>query len=128
MDNYRRFVLSARFFGAAVATIKRHFTRMGPSEDTSICERTEACKVLFARCLSTPVFTHLGWFENRQGEFILWAAGLKAASHGRSSLDHHVRDHSEVRDLIYHLLGGLLETLEDLVQIGMADHILKSWS
>lgn len=94
----------------------------------SIRERTEACKALFTKCLSTPVFTHLDWFENRQGEFNLWAAGLKAASHGRSSLDHRVRDHSEMRDLIYDLLGGLLEALEDLVQIGMADHTLHSWS
>ena len=93
-----------------------------------ICKRTEACQTLFTRCLSIPVFTDLDWFENRQGEFNLWAAGLKAASFGRSSLDHRVRDRPEVRESICDLLDGLSEALEDLVQTGMADHALESWS
>jgi hypothetical protein len=93
------------------------YHRMEPAED--IRRKTEACQSLFTHCLSNPLFSELEWFENRQGEFNLWAASLKAASIGRSSLDYRVRDSPEVRESICDLLDGLSETLEGLPQTGM---------
>ena len=90
-----------------------------------IRRRTEICQSLFAHCLSNPLFSELDWFENRQGEFNLWAASLKATSIGRSSLDHRVRDNPEVCELICDLVDGLSEALEGLLQTGMADRRLK---
>jgi hypothetical protein len=97
---------------------------MEPAEE--IRRRTEACQSLFKHYLSNPLFSELDWFENRQGEFNLWAASLKAASIGRSSLDYRVRDSPEVRELICDLLDGLSEALEGLLQTGMACRGLMS--
>jgi hypothetical protein len=88
-------------------------------------KRTETCQTLFTRCLSIPIFTELDWFDNRQGEFNLWTAGLKAATIGTSSLDHRVRDSPEVRELICDLLDGLSEALEHLLQTGIAYRALS---
>lgn len=65
--------------------------------------------------------TALEWVENRQGDFNLWASGLKATSGGRSSLDYRVRDRPDVCEGICELLDGLLETLEQLVIVGISD-------
>jgi hypothetical protein len=70
------------------------------------------------RCLSISVSSRLDWLENRQGEFNLWDAGLKATRVGRSSLDHRVRDRPELRELICDLLDGLAEALENYLQTG----------
>jgi hypothetical protein len=78
--------------------------------------RAEGCQSLFARCLSNPLFAELDWFENRQGEFNLWAASLKALSVGRPSFDYRLRDRPEVREMICDLLEGLAEALASLLQ------------
>ena len=90
-----------------------------------IRRRTKSCQSLFQRCLFNPLFSELDWLENRQGEFNLWAASLKAASIGRSSLDYRVRDSPEVRESICDLLDGLSESLEGLSQTGMGERCLK---
>lgn len=68
------------------------------------------------RCLSISVSSRLDWLENRQGEYNLWDAGLKATHVGRSSLDHRVRDMPELREIICDLLDGLAESLENYLQ------------
>jgi hypothetical protein len=97
---------------------------MEPTEE--IRRRTEACQSLFSHCLSNPVFSELDWFENRQGEFNLWAASLKAASIGRSSLDYRLKDSPEVQELICDLLDGLSEALASLLKLGVSDPAVKS--
>lgn len=81
------------------------------SQDT-IRTRTITCQTLFAQCLQLPLDVELDWLEDWQGIFSLWSAGLKAESVGRSSLDHRVRDHAEIRETICGLLDGLSEGLE----------------
>jgi hypothetical protein len=76
----------------------------------------EYCQGLFSRCLSNPLFSELEWFENRQGEFNLWAASLKAVSIGKPSLDYRLRDRPEIRETICDLLEGLSEALTSLLQ------------
>jgi hypothetical protein len=78
--------------------------------------RAEVCQSLFSRCLLHPLFSELDWFENRQGEFNLWAASLKVISSGRPSLDYRLRDRPEVQELICDLLDGLSEALVSLLQ------------
>jgi hypothetical protein len=90
-----------------------------------IRRRAEACQSLFSVCLSNPLFSELDWFENRQGEFNLWAASLKVMSLGRSSLEYRLRNSPEVQELICDLLDGLSETLESLLQTGMPEPALK---
>lgn len=82
-------------------------------ETGKIRRRVEACQNLF----SVLKFPDLDWFENRQGEFNLWAATLKAGNNDRSSLDHRLRENPEVHGSICDLLDGLIEELERL-QIG----------
>ncbi|OIW27242.1 hypothetical protein CONLIGDRAFT_645529 [Coniochaeta ligniaria NRRL 30616] len=86
--------------------------RIEPGE---ICKAAKACREAFTRCLSNPTFSELDWFENRQAEFNLWIASLKATRTGKTSLDHRVREYPEVRGLICDLLAGLLEALEGLL-------------
>ncbi|KAH8897709.1 hypothetical protein GQ53DRAFT_884487 [Thozetella sp. PMI_491] len=79
----------------------------------SIRERTGACQALFAQCITIPA--RIDWFEDRQGEFNLWASGLKADIDGRASLDFRVRTRPDVRELICDLLDGLCEALETIL-------------
>ena len=90
-----------------------------------LCRRTEACQSLFSRCLDSPIFSGLEWFENRQGEFNLWAASLKVVSRGRSSLDYRLRNNPEIEELICDLLDGLSETLESLLHTGMPEFLTQ---
>lgn len=76
----------------------------------------EACQSLFSRCVSSPLFSELEWFENRQGEFNLWVASLKVMGVGRASLDYRLREKPEVQESICDLLDGLLEALTSLLQ------------
>jgi hypothetical protein len=92
----------------------------GTDSPEDIRMETEICQKLFIDCLSHPLFYELEELENRQGQFNLWAAGLKATSTGRSSLDYRVRDHPEMRVRIYSLLLGLSEALHDLLDKGMS--------
>ena len=118
---------STREWTTGAHTTRKINSSAGMSRNAGeIRRRTEACQSLFEHCLSNPHFSELDWFENRQGEFNLWVASLKAASIGRPSLDYRVRDSLEVRELICDLLDGLSEALEGLLQIGMADCRLKS--
>ena len=91
---------------------------MTEDEQGEIRKRTEACQQLFMHCLATPSFSGTYWIEDRQGEFNLWAASLKATSPGRASLDYRVRDNPDLRESICDLLAGLSEALEELLGTG----------
>ena len=71
-----------------------------------IRDRTRACQKLFISCLS--ISRSEDWFENRQGDFNLWASGLNARSIG-----------SPVQEIICDLLDGLAEALEKYLQTGI---------
>lgn len=106
-------------------------------EQDDIRNRTIACEILFDRCLSRSLRAGRDWVEDRQGEFNLWAATLRANSVGRASLDYRVRDNPDIRELVCDLLAGLSEALNSLLQKGIAglrleqqnnpDLILNSW-
>ncbi|RDW63072.1 uncharacterized protein DSM5745_10183 [Aspergillus mulundensis] len=87
------------------------------SPAVGIASRTRGCQELFVKCLSVPHFAadDLDWLEDRQGEFNLWEAGLKAAAVGRSSLDYRLQQSKETQELVFDLLGGLSVTLERLI-------------
>ncbi|KAJ0125421.1 TPR domain-containing protein [Diaporthe amygdali] len=77
-------------------------------------DRTLACQSLFSRCVSIS-FTNtsrLDLFESWQGQFNLWAAGLRATQYNKSSLDYRVRQRADIRELMGDLLSGLTEALE----------------
>lgn len=94
------------------------------SADNPIHELTLTCQDLFNQCLSNckPDERLLDWLEVQQGDFNLWAAGLKATRLDKSSLDYRARHWEDVRELTCGLLRGLAEALEDCLEFGKANN------
>lgn len=84
-------------------------------------DRTLACQSLFSRCVSISFAntSRLDLFESWQGQFNLWAAGLKATQDNKSSLDYRVRHRADIRELMGDLLSGLAEALESCLHTGI---------
>lgn len=53
----------------------------------------------------------IDWAEEQQARFRLWAANLGVFAKGQASIDHRLRDSSELQDLVLQLLDALCANL-----------------
>lgn len=71
-----------------------------------------SCRQLFTSCVSQTADEFFATsMRTARGDFNLWCTSIKAASLGRDSLDYHLSNHSNVRDVVCGLLAGLQATL-----------------
>ena len=85
------------------------------STGPSLQRLTEHCISLFGQCLRVPGLPvgSAAWFEDKQARFRWWSFSLQAQATGRSSLDHRVRNHDDVRAVIADLLAALASALSE---------------
>jgi hypothetical protein len=63
--------------------------------------------------------------QNERSRFKVWSGNIGAHRKGRSSLDHRLRDASNIRDQVVELLSDLKESLQDgkLTKIEVSDSV-----
>ncbi|KAI7775985.1 hypothetical protein LA080_006011 [Diaporthe eres] len=78
-----------------------------------ICEAAEACRKLFGYCVSNVSNRDcIASMRSEQGDFNLWCAAVEATSMGKASLDYHLRDHMDIRDVVCDWLASLRVSLD----------------
>ncbi|KPM38857.1 hypothetical protein AK830_g7711 [Neonectria ditissima] len=90
------------------------------AQPVTIAGVAELCLNAFQQCLGSSAHLHPREFslvEDQLARFSSWASGIGVFSRGRASMDHRLREVSEVRDAII----DLLETLADSIQDALPD-------
>lgn len=88
---------------------------------STIAEAVEVCSVSFSglhKALQSAKSDSrsqipLTCVTDQHGRFNVWAGNIGAHQHGRSSLDHRLRDASQIREEFVKVLQYLKETLDD---------------
>ncbi|KAK2596356.1 hypothetical protein N8I77_013250 [Diaporthe amygdali] len=83
------------------------------SATEEIFHLTNACASLLAKCQSVPTLAKDDWIGRRLADFNLWAAGIRASTTGHASLDHRVRDRSDLKNVLL----GILSTIEESAEL-----------
>ncbi|KAK1751493.1 hypothetical protein QBC47DRAFT_82279 [Echria macrotheca] len=88
---------------------------MPPNQHTTLRDLTENCLRQFAKCRANPRLSResTAWLEDALARFRWWSFGLNVQKDGRSSLDHRVETHSDVRRAISRLLISLRDVLSE---------------
>lgn len=82
---------------------------------TTVAGSARACSESFQNCLNKAAQIHhreLSLVEDQHARFAIWAANIRVFSAGRDSLDHRLREASDVQDAVV----GLLQALDYKVQ------------
>ncbi|KAL2670015.1 hypothetical protein Neosp_014894 [[Neocosmospora] mangrovei] len=82
---------------------------------TTVAGSARACSESFQNCLNKAAQIHhreLSLVEDQHARFAIWAANIRVFSAGRDSLDHRLREASDVQDAVV----GLLQALDYEVQ------------
>ncbi|RSL45374.1 hypothetical protein CEP54_014294 [Fusarium duplospermum] len=86
-----------------------------PPTITTVATSARSCSESFQNCLNKAAKIHhreLSLVENQHARFAIWAANIRVFSAGRDSLDHRLREASDVQDAVI----GLLQALDYKIQ------------
>ncbi|RSL87648.1 hypothetical protein CEP52_015473 [Fusarium oligoseptatum] len=86
-----------------------------PPITTTVAASARSCGESFQNCLNKAAKIHhreLSLVEDQHARFAIWAANIRVFSAGRDSLDHRLREASDVQDAVI----GLLQALDYKIQ------------
>ncbi|RSL68855.1 hypothetical protein CEP53_002420 [Fusarium sp. AF-6] len=86
-----------------------------PPTITTVAASARSCSESFQNCLNKAAKIHhreLSFVEDQHARFAIWAANIRVFSAGRDSLDHRLREASDVQDVVI----GLLQALDYKIQ------------
>ncbi|KAJ4316001.1 hypothetical protein N0V84_008065 [Fusarium piperis] len=82
---------------------------------TTVAASAQSCSQSFQSCINKAAQIHhreLSLVEDQHARFAIWAANIRVFSTGRDSLDHRLREASDVQDAVV----GLLQALDYRIQ------------
>ncbi|KAJ4190422.1 hypothetical protein NW755_005564 [Fusarium falciforme] len=86
-----------------------------PPAITTVAGSARSCSESFQNCLNKAAQIHhreLSLVEDQHARFAIWAANIRVFSAGRDSLDHRLREATDVQDAVI----GLLQALDYRIQ------------
>ncbi|RSL82310.1 hypothetical protein CEP51_005232 [Fusarium floridanum] len=86
-----------------------------PPTTTTVAASARSCSESFQNCLNKAAKIHhreSSLVEDQHARFAIWAANIRVLSAGRDSLDHRLREASDVQDAVI----GLLQALDYKIQ------------
>lgn len=107
--------MSAGSGGLFQLHINEMATTAAGSSPTTVAGSARLCSESFQSCLNKAAQIHhreLSLVEDQHARFAIWAANIRVFSAGRDSLDHRLREASDVHDAVI----GLLQALDYRIQ------------
>ena len=86
-----------------------------------LARSTLRCRKSFETCLTASSAADKEWLINRLADFDLWAAGIGAAVDHSGSLDHRLKDRSDLAEVISTLIETIYKTTAQMVGLGDVD-------